>query len=410
LQDIGIAASNRLSQLYFTVGKHDTCITILSRLVDRGDLSGLDLSSTMINLGKSYQAAGHFDSAVAVFDQALEISYPPRDESGDIYPALFNLPVHMYEVASLTGDTRDSTHRLQRAISYYNRLTDEFPTTDLAMAAHTVLAQIYKEIGHYNEAATELNSIADSLGERPIAVKIDIADVYTVGLRKFDSALELYDEVLSELSGPDTTLAPYIMYRKGLVRMEQHQYPEARKVLLNIRQDFPSYFVTFPRAQYAIARSFEEEGNWNRAIMEFNYLVEHYRGSEIAMSTFLHIADKLKGQGRMADFDRWRQNGLQYYDELAVEGEGTIVEASAMSHKASMLERIDDWTGSADLLMTLYNKYPNSDPGREALLRAVTLNASQLGRRLVADSLLNILRSSLAEPQGMTENQDPFTP
>lgn len=404
LQDIGIMASNRLSQLYFTVGKHDTCITILNRLITKANLKGLSLTSTMINLGKAYQAAGHFDSAVAFYDRSLDLTYPPRDESGDIYPALFNLPAHMYEVASMAGDSRDSTQQLQRAISYYERLTKEFPTTDLDMAARTVLVQLYREIGMFEKTVQNLTAIVDSLGNRPIEVKIDIADIYTVGLRKFDSALALYDEILDELTEEDTSLVPYIMYREGLVRMEQKKYSDARKIFLDIRQDYPSYFASFPRAQYAIARSFEGEGNWNRAITEFNYLIEHFRGSEQAMSTFLHIVDKLKGQGRLADSERWRLRGLKYYDELAAEDEGTIVEADAMAHKASLFERNDDWAGSADILMTLYNKYPDSDPGLEALMRAAAINARKLGRSEVADSLLNILRSSLAEMDGNTWN------
>ena len=79
---------------------------------------------------------------------------------------------------------------------------------------------------------------------------------------------------------------------------------------------------------------------------------------------------------------------------------GSPIEARALTYKAEMLRRRNDWEGAATVLTSIFDKFPESEIGRKAVLVAVGLYREKLGRPDLADSLVTALRSGLitAEP------------
>ncbi|MFH2048228.1 MAG: tetratricopeptide repeat protein, partial [bacterium] len=197
----------------------------------------------------------------------------------------------------------------------------------------------------------------------------------------------------------DTLFIPVVYFKKAMVRMEMKEYSEARQILFDIKENFRSYFAGNPKAQYAIARSFELENNWKRAEVEYNYLIENYRGSDEAMASFLYVAKYLKDAGRVDESKRWYEDAEKYYNQIAASGEGTLNEAMAKVYLADLFQNQEKWDKSAEILIQIFDKYPQSEPGRKAILKASAIYRSKLNSEVKADSLIEVFKASIADIQ-----------
>lgn len=403
LQHLVFKSSTHLSQLFYSSKKFDTCIAILNRLISRVELENHQLLAAQINLGQALQAFGSWDSALVVYNEAVERFYPPVDDSGEVILSLFNLPAHIFRVVNLVGDSTTARRKFTKAEQYYSDLVTGFPGTQLSVAARASLARLYDETRQWEKEIAQLSAVLDSASSTTqtspvnLTIQIRIADIYGAKMKDLTRALKLYNEILNGLESSDSLVRPLVLFKISLVKMEQGEYAGARKMLVDLKDDYPYFFAATPMAQYAVARSFELEGNWNRAEIEYTYLIENYRGSNEAMATYLYIADLLEQQGRRRESARWYSEAEQYYDEVAALARGTAVEARALVYKADLYRQMENWNSAAQILLELFDRYPQSEPGRRALLKASDIYRKQLNEKTVADSLIAVLRASVTE-------------
>lgn len=410
LQHLAFQSSSRLSQMFYSHQRFDTCIAILNRLLDQVQLEAPQLQTTHVKLGQALQASGSWDSALIVYNSALERFYPPVDDSGEVILSLFYLPAHIFRVVDMTGDYAATTGKFAEAERYYLDLVAGFPGSRLAIAARTSLARLYDDTEQWEKELVQLAAVLDSTSSASqtspenLTIKIRITDIYGTRIKDLNRALKLYDEILNDLTESDTLVRPLVLFKISMAKMEQGSYAQARKMLVNLKRDYPSYFAVTPMVQYAIARSFELEGNWSRAETEYTFLIENYWGSDEAMSTYLYIADFFEKQGRKRESARWYRQAERYFEEAAAIGAGTVTEAKALSHMADLYRQKNDWSRSVEILLGLFDKYPQSELGQQALLKASAIYRKKLDNRIAADSLLAVLKVNITEIEQGWEN------
>ena len=78
---------------------------------------------------------------------------------------------------------------------------------------------------------------------------------------------------------------------------------------------------------------------------------------------------------------------------------GTIDAARALGYEATLLQQEKKWSDAAATLIRIYDGYPNTRPGQKALLSAAQLYRDKLKEPQKADSLLEVLKSALADLQ-----------
>ena len=395
LQYLTFQSSMRLSQLFFSVRQLDSSITISNRLLKEVPLKKPQLLPTCLNLGQTLQASGQWDSALTVYNFVIEEFYPPIDNLGELILPAFTLPKHVYRIVSTIGDSVASVNEFNRAVAYYRKLADDHPGTKLFAAAHLTLADLYDETRQWNLELEALAAVADSSLPGFENVLLRIADVYGGRLNKFDTALAIYDNLLDGLEAGDTTTAPTIVFKICLIKMDQGKYEESRGIINRLKKDYPKFFASTPMPQYTLARSLEMEGKWQRAESEYSLLIEKYRGSDEAMMALLYMIDYLRERGRTTESMRWFQQAEKHYTEVAFRGTGTLAEAKAMFYRAELRRRNKEYQRSADILMELFNKFPQSEPGRKALLAAANLYRDELKNKATADSLMNVWKQYL---------------
>jgi tetratricopeptide (TPR) repeat protein len=395
LTELAFRSSSRLAQLFYIENRYDTCISIFERLLHKTSVRGASLANTYLNLGRALQAAGKWDSALTVYEYTSETFYPPIDQSGRVMRNLYDLPVQLYGVYDRAGDPSRATLYLTQAEAYYTELINEFPNTELALSARASLTGLYEDTQRWEEAVTQLSLMRDSVGVVPMRARQQIADINARQLGRGDAALLQYDSILTDLKGSDTLARPLILLKKALVLLDRKRPAEARAALLDIKYNYSRFYDGSPIVQGSIARSFEDEGNWERADTEYRYLIEKYDGTEQAMSTCLYLAAKYAELKRNTEAQRMEQRAEADFDRIAANRAGTLLEASALGHKAELYRRRKDWPKTAELLCQIFDKFPHSEIGYQSLVGASVVYREKLNNPKAADSLLQELKKRL---------------
>jgi len=397
LQQLAFAGTQNLGHMLYSQRHFDEAIDALNRLLKQPDLEPEQILTTRINLGRALQYAGKFDSALTVYNTTIDEFYPPVDQAGEVRFALFNLPMSIYRIKNMIGDSTAAEYERARAEAYYSDLATKYPDTKVATAAHATLASLYELSGDWRKSISQLEILSDTSSGAYNSIRLRIGDIYGVRLREYTKALSIYDSLIALTSPADTMEYPLLRYKIASVKLDQGKYDEARDILTDLKQNYRLFYAQYPLAQYAMARTFDLQKNWSRALVEYTYLVENYRGSDEAMDAYLYVADKLKKMGRDAESEEWYSDADKYYQQLAELGAGGQLEAKALSYRAEIDRIHGDWTDAADLMIQVHDRFPETDIGRRALVRAALVYRQKLDQPQVADSLMETLRASMAD-------------
>ena len=396
ISEIAFRAASRVAQVFYRDRHYDTCVVLMNRLLADTDVKGASMISAYLNLGQALQSSGNWDSALTIYEYSVENFYPPVDGRGNIIYNLFNLPAHIFSVYTRIGDTIAARIQLDNAEYYYRDIVNEHPGTELERAARSSLTSLYESTGQWQQAIDQLDRITDSLGQQLPAAKQRIADIYASRLKRPDTALVMYDQLMSELKGKDTIGRPLVLFKKALALTDKKEYDEARKILVQIKNDYGRFYRTNAMVQSAIARTFEMENNWERAEDEYKFLLDdQFAQSEESMNTYLYLIGWYENHDRKLEAERLAERAAAKFDQLAAGARGTQLEANALTHKAELLKRQKDWPRTVAILEEIFDKFPGTDVGYQSLVSASVIYREKMKDPATADSLINVLKSRL---------------
>ncbi len=404
LMELAFQSTTRLSHLLLKARAYDNCVALLDNLYGKVKLPPLEAAVVWVNIGQAYQAKGEWDKAVAVYNQALERTDPPLDEKGEVIFDVLNLPAHIYSVYTLIGDSAQATASFDRACKYYSLFTTKFPNSRLGLSSFANLAALHIDRKMWPEAVAELASLRDSTGQTNWEAQVRMADILGGEMKQYDTAMSLYVAAEGRLDGPDTLARPVIFFKKSLSLLRQKKYDAARQVLRALNQQYPAFYAANPTAQLAKAKSFDDEGNWDRAETEYRFLIDTYAGSDEAMSSYLYLGEQLKKRGRTVEADRWANRANSFYQQIADKNSGTEVEARAMTYQAELLRRDSNWAGSVAKLMQIFDKFPNLGIGQRAAIAAAGITRDKLADKAKADSIISALKQTLTAVEPPAQN------
>jgi tetratricopeptide (TPR) repeat protein len=400
LSVIAFASTSRLVQMLLDSRRFDTSVVLIGRLLTLTDLGKGEQEITWYNYGRAVQLAGHWDSAQTIFRIALEKFAPPIDDRGGIQLPLFNLPIRIHWALAEAGDSVGTRLWFNFAEQYYKRWshTDGEPTA-LSMTSIGNMARLYEDADMWDRSAQMLFAMKGPNGKIADAPKLRLADIYVEHLNRPDEALAIYDELDGLLQGADTAARPALMVKKSLAYISKKDYAKARELLTQISTRWPGFYAQTSSAQFNKAKCFEMENNWDRAEAEYRYLIDNYPRSADALSTYLYLARRTDSLGRALESKQWYERAEKAFDDLAARGAGTEVEAMAMYFKADLFRQRGEWTLAASTLQQVFERFPNTDPGRKAGMMAIGLYRKQLNDNRRADSLVVVFQQTLLNAQ-----------
>jgi tetratricopeptide (TPR) repeat protein len=406
LESIAFMAVNRLSSIYYSERNFDSAIVLIHRLLAATQLEGIQLLTSELNLARILQSKGNWTEAMKVFRSIIDTFYPPVDNDNQIISQALNLPLELIRVNRMIGDTLALAGEIESAHQYYQRLITEWPNSALSTAAISNLARLYFDEGNWDKAIENLALLKDSTGQVDLSAAIMIADITSNGKKEHSRALSMYDQLLTRMTDSATIAAVYS--RKGRTYFDGKDYPKCRETMSYIKDYYYKFFQSNPIPQTYIALSLARGEKWNLAENEFLWLIDNYSTTEQAFEAFLIIANHYGQIGEMDNSENWLRKGVEFYDRMARQYTGTAIEASAISYKAEVSRREEDWVNAAKYLEELFEKFPQTDAGRKALINAAAIYREKLQDPQKADKLIDRVKKELM-PIGESKNIDSYS-
>ncbi|MBN2227108.1 MAG: tetratricopeptide repeat protein [candidate division Zixibacteria bacterium] len=398
LETIAFSSVERLSRFYFAEKKYDSAGLLIDQLLTLTQLDGTPLLRTRLNQAHVNMMQGKPVNTINIYHSLLIRFYPPVNNDNQIIMDVINLPLDVIAICrELQNDSLLTAEKIS-AKDYYERLIDEWPNSALATVAHGNLARLYADEKNYSAAITHLREVKDSIGGTDAEARLLIANLTAGGLKDYPSAMVIYDELITETT--DTLIRPHILMQKAVALYDSKHYVECRATINLIRDEHESYFARNSAPQKYLALAFDKEGDWERAETEYLRLIDQYATSEDAFNAYLVVAEHYEKTGNDKLTDLWYNRANDFYTRMASTYAGTSVEPSAIAFTADVARRRGQWQQAADILVGLYERFPETEIGRKAIINAAGVYTQKLNNKSRGDSLLQILQNSLVGQQG----------
>ena len=370
-------ANTRIGILYLNHRLYDEAIYHFEAVINHLATSDLQKIAVFNYMARTNEKAKRFIEAAASYD-SLANGYRrvavPDNPNLDALGA----PIRAAEMWLTAGNSREFGKRLERARDYYNDLIQEYPDSPLGSAAIGKLAASYLKERKYAEAIEVLESTRDQNTRLiPPNILMMIADIYMNNLKDFPKAEQTYREFTS--SHPDNEQLGSAYLGLGLSLFKQRRFAESRKAAGDIERLPRASREAVLEANYLIALCYDNEDRWELSKGQLDYIQGSFPGTDKAFEAALYIANRYRstGQAELARkaFDDAEKYISRYVDQT---GANTVSVSRAMGYLVRCYIEQEDYEKGSQILMQLYQNFPQLPEGRFAPLKLADLYENAL--------------------------------
>ncbi len=385
---LALQAEIQTARLYLASRQPDSAIAAYRRVGVDIPVSGPDAINAGLELALAYRATEQYDSTIAVYDRLQEQFYPPLFGEDKISFDIAAIPIDRLKIVRAVKDKAAVDRSIQKALDYYARLEKDFSdNAHLVRLAHVNATRIYTMTEQWDKAIAELGKVTDSTGAPDASALFMTANIYSGPKNQPKKAIPIYHEVLDR--EPDSNMIGSTMLRLGAALCADKQYDEGRNVLADVKKKFEAYPNLAIPAQYYYAQSFDAEGRWDRALSEFQWLMENYPYVEESFRAALYIPRHFAREGNDKLAGIWDDRAEQFFLDAARIKQGGPVEAKAYTYLADLYRMEGKWDKAINTLEKIYTIAPKTRLGAQALYFAAAVAYQQLDDSTKAQSYLD---------------------
>lgn len=385
---LALQAQVQTARLYLAARKPDSAIAAYRRVGVDIPVNPQDAINAGLELALAYRATEQYDSTIAVYDRLQDKFYPPIYGKDKISYDVAAIPIDRLKIVQAVKDKNAVDRSINRAIDYYSRLQKDFPDNSLLVRlAHVNTTRIYTMTEQWDKAIDELKNVTDSTGAVDISAVFMRANIYSGPKKQPEKAIELYRSVLDR--EPDSAIIGSTMLRLGAALCANKQYEEGRRVLTDLKKKFEGFPNVAMPAQYYYAQSFDAEGRWDRALSEFQWLMENYPYAEESFRAALYIPRHFAREGNDKLAVIWYDRAEQFFLDAARIRQGEETEAKAYTYLADLYRMEGKWNKALDALEKIYTIAPKTKLGAQALYFAAAVAYQGLNDSAKAQSYLD---------------------
>jgi tetratricopeptide (TPR) repeat protein len=388
---LALQAQIQTARLYMAARKPDSAIADYRRVGVDIPVSGLDAINAGLELALAYRATEQYDSTLAVYDRLQEQFYPPVYGKDQISYDIAAIPIDRIKIVQAVKDKAALDRSIQRALDYYARLQKDFSDDSrLSRIARANTTRVYTMTRQWDKAVAELQHVTDSTGAVDVSALFTMANIYAGPKGQPKKAIQLFHEVIDR--NPDSAIIGNSMLRLGAALCADKQYDEGRKVLADAKKKFEAYPNVAMPAQYYYAQSFDAEGRWDRALSEFQWLMENYPYAQESFRAALYIPRHFAREGKDKLTGIWYDRAEQFFLDAARVRQGDPVEAQAYTYLADLYRMEGKWNKAIDVLEKIYAIAPRTKVGAQALYFAAAVSYQHLDDSAKAQSYLDQIK------------------
>lgn len=392
MEKIAVTTEAHLARFFAARKQPDSVIAAYRRIGGDIPAGREDFGGATLALALTYRALNNLDSTLAIYNRLLADYYPPWDSLERVNNDVIAVPIDKIKIGQALKDSIMTARFMREALAYYSRLKSDYPGSVTARTASIYTGRTYAMMGQWDQAITELQNVTDSTGQMAVQAEVLIAGIYEGPKNDPRRAIALYRQILDRK--PDSATVGRAMLRLGRALCEVKEFEEGRQILADAKKKFERYPNLVAPAQLQYAQAFEQQGRWDRAVSEYQWLMENYPYSEEAFRVALYVPEHFASikDEKMADI--WYNRAIEFYQSAARNRQGQPMAIAAYSFLADTYRRLGRWSDAIETLDKIPALAPKSALAARALYNAARVAYLELHDSTLAQTYINRLNSA----------------
>ncbi|MFQ5639887.1 MAG: tetratricopeptide repeat protein [bacterium] len=320
-------------------------------------------------LAKTHQQLLELQLAAQAYQNAIT-----QDEFNEFlksHPQLMALPLNVARLQQLSSTNGLALVSYRQAESYYHKIVEEKSGSELAFWAMIQLANSYADQKQWEKCLTTLKTATSLYPNHQTIPEIllFVGTIYSDVKHEYLTAKSYYEKAFHE--SDISSVHAKAQLELGALRFKQKQNEEARKKMRWVIEEYPREGRIGAMAQLAVAHSYEQEGRWDRALVEFRWLMDTYPITPEGVYAPLHIANHFKTLGEDDMAANAFTDASERYFELISKYPQSQLSAMAQQYLAICYALSEKWEHALNAAEQLYEKYqttPQIAMGSQILL------------------------------------------
>lgn len=342
-----------IAQLALMQKKDNEAIRIYREIIERSPNDMELCAVAQFSLAQSYERADQFDAAIAAYQVVVQ-DYPPV-LSDTLLPNLniLNTPLYMARLYRQKQNSLQAEQQYERARQYYANIMQKYPDSDVSLAAQNQIAMTYGDQGDWNKAVEVLNEMIFQYSEDPkiAAVMFTLGTLCDQQLQDQPKALETFQTIVQKFPGEKNLGSVHLAI--GNIYFRQKRYDDARNQFRHVLQNHQDDNNSCINAQLGVAKSYEDQGNWNTAVNEYQWIVENYPRTIQALNIPIYIAEHYRTNQEINLAKTAYESAIKQYRQVIEQYPNTPLAAIALDNTASSYMRLEQWDQAAKTLHSL---------------------------------------------------------
>ncbi|MBI3323720.1 MAG: tetratricopeptide repeat protein [Candidatus Omnitrophica bacterium] len=198
------------------------------------------------------------------------------------------------------------------------------------------------------------------------------------------SVIAAFNRVIEKAPGTMWAARSYLVI--GSLHATQKRFEEARQAYQLILQNYNQYKELSLDARLAIAKTYEAENNWNKAVKSYYDLTDYYPWSRTGLEAPLYIAAMDEKRQEREAATKAYQTAVRHYTKLMPDAPNPELANQAKSYLALAYQRLGEWEQAIGVLEELSVSLPEANRPL-VLLTLASIYQMKLGSATKAEEI-----------------------
>lgn len=306
----------------------------------------------IFNLNK---ALGEYETLVKNFDLIQDPMKPQVN--------FFSLPLQLARLKKTNQflkQSNGSKSYYDQALSYYDSVATKWPNTTAGFLALYYKSSIYADLKQWHKTIQLLNELIDRFPDRDEIpnIMLTLGNVYLDGLNNTSKALSIFEKILKKY--PDNKIIGFVHFAKARAFLKEKRFEKGRKLLRWVIQQFSRNESLCAAAQLAIATSYEIQGDWERALVEYRWVQEKYPLTFEGFFVPTYIAERYRSKGLKELANNAYEEAIKHYTKLIKKYPKSRLAETAQEYIVYCLMAQEKWEKATQAAISLRRIQPGS--------------------------------------------------
>jgi len=342
-----------LAELMLLQRKYEGAIELYSEMIEKSPADRALCGTAQYSMATCLGKINRVDEAIEAYKLVIE-KYPPVFDD-NVLPNLkiLQIPILIARLYKKVGKIYLVNTQYEDAKKYYEGVISTWPYTPIALAAENQVAMIYGDQENWEKSVEILNDIIVKYPEMKglLNIMFSLGNIYFHQLGRPEKATNLYKQVINNYSENQELGKVYLALGRAYSALKY--YEKARELLRYVLEKYRKDYNTCLQAQLIIAKSYELENNWAKALNEYQWAIESYPRSLQALDLPIYIADYYRDHGKEHLAKTAYESAIKKYKQAVGQFPDSDFAKIAYKYLATSYMKLEKWPEACETLNAL---------------------------------------------------------